>query len=127
ASPRPRTEGTMLGENESAFVPIAALAGAGVSGLDKKSVAAVQDEIRTAYTADDRPWVIGYSGGKDSTATLQIVGYALANLPVEKRAKPVYVIAADTLVEAPAIVSFIDRTLDQINEGAARDEMPFRA
>src|SRR5947209_17857676 len=108
----------MLGENNTTFVPIAALSDRGVTGLDKKSVAAVQEEIRTAYTADDRPWVIGYSGGKDSTATLQIVWYALAKLPAEKRAKPVYVIAADTLVEAPAIVSFIDRTLDQINEGA---------
>lgn len=117
----------MPGENESVFVPLAAMAEAGVSGLDKKSVAAVQEEIRTAYTADDRPWVVGYSGGKDSTATLQIVWYALAKLPAEKRVKAVYVIAADTLVEAPAIVGYIDRTLDQINEGAARDGMPFHA
>jgi len=116
----------MPGENETTFVPITALGDRGASGLDKKSVAAVQEEIRTAYIADDRPWVIGYSGGKDSTATLQIVWYALARLPAEKRTKPVYVIAADTLVEAPAIVGYIDRTLDQINEEAARTGMPFR-
>jgi DNA sulfur modification protein DndC len=117
----------MPGENETTFIPIAALADRDASGLDKKSVAAVQDEIRAAYTADDRPWVIGYSGGKDSTATLQIVWYALTKVPAEKRSKPVYVIAADTLVETPAIVSYIDRTLDQINESAARSGMPFRA
>jgi DNA sulfur modification protein DndC len=38
----------------------------------------------------------------------------------------VYVIASDTLVEAPAIVDYIDRTIDQINEEAARNGMPFR-
>lgn len=78
----------MPGEHEAAFVPISALVNQGTSGLDRKSVAAVQEEIRSAYAADDRPWVIGYSGGKDSTATLQIVWYALAKLPAEKRVKP---------------------------------------
>src|SRR5439155_4272505 len=104
----------MQGENETTFIPIAALSDRSASGLDKKSVAAVQEEIRTAYTADDRPWVIGYSGGKDSTATLQMVWYALAKLAAEQRAKAVYVISSDTLVEAPAIVDYIDRTLRQI-------------
>src|SRR5438034_11847384 len=105
----------MAPENDTTFIPITVLSERSATGLDKKSVVAVQEEIRTVYTVDDRPWVIGYSGGKDSTATLQIVWYALAKLPAEKRAKPVYVIAADTLVEAPAIVSYIDRTLDQIH------------
>ena len=28
------------------------------------------DEIRELYTADEVPWIVGYSGGKDSTAIL---------------------------------------------------------
>jgi len=107
--------------------PGAAEQNPGTERLDRKSVTAIQDEIRTAYTADQRPWVIGYSGGKDSTATLQLVWYALAQLPEEKRQKPVYVIASDTLVEAPAIVNRITSTLEQIDQRARESAMPFRS
>ena len=37
------------------------------------------------YLSDDLPWVIGYSGGKDSSAVLQLVWLALSALPPEKR------------------------------------------
>ena len=38
------------------------------------------DEIKTLYLSDDIPWVVGYSGGKDSTAVLQLVWLAIAEL-----------------------------------------------
>lgn len=97
------------------------------SGLDLKPLPVLQEEIRTVYTADNRPWVIGYSGGKDSTTTLQLIWHSLAQLSEEKRKKPVYVIASDTLVETPVIVDYIDRTLAMINEAASRSGMPFHA
>ena len=31
------------------------------------------EEIKFVYQSDDRPWVIGYSGGKDSTAVVELV------------------------------------------------------
>jgi DNA sulfur modification protein DndC len=101
--------------------------GADVSGLDRKSLSVLQEEIREVYRADDRPWVIGYSGGKDSTTTLQLIWYSLAKLPRDERQKLIYVIASDTLVETPVIVDYIDRTLDRINEAAAKSGMPFQA
>ena len=42
-------------------------------------------EVQALYCLDAVPWVIGYSGGKDSTATLQLVWNALSALPPEKR------------------------------------------
>ena len=48
-------------------------------------VEALCGEIRELYLADDVPWVIGYSGGKDSTATLQLVWQAVAELPEPQR------------------------------------------
>ncbi|WP_295429389.1 hypothetical protein [uncultured Thiodictyon sp.] len=39
----------------------------------RKTVAELQEEIRVLYTADNVPWIIGYSGGKDSTTTLQLI------------------------------------------------------
>ena len=41
--------------------------------FDDRPVESFHDEIREIYLADKRPWVIGYSGGKDSTATLQLI------------------------------------------------------
>ena len=46
-----------------------------------KTVEAVCDEIRELYLADAIPWVVGYSGGKDSSATLQLVWLAIRKLP----------------------------------------------
>lgn len=85
----------------------------------------VHREIQGVYLADERPWVIGYSGGKDSTTALQLVWNSIAELPSEKRKKPVYVISSDTLVETPVIVDFINQTLQRVSEMAFKRGMPF--
>ena len=36
-------------------------------GLTKEKIDAIQERIREVYLNDSRPWVIGYSGGKDSS------------------------------------------------------------
>ena len=46
--------------------------------------------IQNLYLADDIPWMIGYSGGKDSTAAVQLVWLAMEKLPREKRKKLIY-------------------------------------
>ena len=87
----------------------------------------IYEEIRDVYQSDDRPWVIGYSGGKDSSTTLQLIWYALSKLPKSKLKKPVYVISSDTLVETPHVISFIDQTLDNITSEAEKQGLPFEA
>lgn len=89
--------------------------------------AASEEEIRAVYRADARPWVIGYSGGKDSTTALQLVWYALRGLAAAERTKPVYVIAGDTLVETPVIVDYLSAALDSINRRAAEEGLPISA
>ena len=85
----------------------------------------IHREIQEVYLKNARPWVIGYSGGKDSTTALQLVWYALAELPPEERKYPVYVISSDTLVETPVIVSYITGTLERIETIAREQKMPF--
>ena len=68
-----------------------------------KTVEAVCDEIRELYLADAIPWVVGYSGGKDSSAALQLVWLAIRELPAAERTKPIHVISTDTLVEQPLV------------------------
>lgn len=99
----------------------------GGSVFERRRITDILDEIREVYRADKRPWIIGYSGGKDSTAALQLIWQALQGLPAEERAKPVHVIASDTLVETPVIVDYIDQTLERINQAATDQELPFRA
>ena len=95
--------------------------------FDTHSLKEIYDEIRQVYLQDDRPWIIGYSGGKDSTTALQLIWYALSELPANKKIKPVYVISSDTLVETPVIVNHIDETLTKINTVAREKGLPFYA
>ena len=92
-----------------------------------ETIPAVLEEIRQVYRQHTFPWVIGYSGGKDSTTALQLVWLALAGLPPEERTRPVHVISSDTLVETPMIVDYINDALDRINRVAAAQNMPFTA
>ncbi|MCB0164977.1 MAG: DNA phosphorothioation system sulfurtransferase DndC, partial [Anaerolineae bacterium] len=91
------------------------------------TISDVYEQIRRVYRSYSYPWVIGYSGGKDSTTALQLVWYALAELPPDERQKPVYVISSDTLVETPVIVDHIDETLNKIDQKATETGLPFQA
>ncbi|HFD31323.1 MAG TPA: DNA phosphorothioation system sulfurtransferase DndC [Gammaproteobacteria bacterium] len=85
------------------------------------------EEVRTLYLADSRPWVIGFSGGKDSTATLQLIWSSLQSLPAAKLTKEVFIISSDTFVETPVIVNHISQTHELINSSAKEQQLPFKA
>ena len=82
------------------------------------------EEIQALYCLDAVPWVIGYSGGKDSTVTLQLVWNALSTLPQEKRTKKVYVITTDTLVENPIVSFWVSKSLGQMKIAAEEQCLP---
>ena len=90
-----------------------------------KTVGVLKQEIQELYLADDVPWIIGYSGGKDSTAVLQLTWLAIADLPSEKRHKPVHVITTDTLVENPVVATWVERSQSAMREAATAGQMPF--
>lgn len=83
-------------------------------------------EVRELYLADEVPWIIGYSGGKDSTATLQLVWMALSGLPVEQRRKSVHVISTDTLVENPVVAAWVGQSLETMRGASSRQGLPFQ-
>jgi DNA sulfur modification protein DndC len=95
--------------------------------LESVQIPSVYREIQSIYLSDGRPWVIGYSGGKDSTCALQLIWYALAELPRASLTKPIYVISSDTRVETPVIVRYIDTTLERINAAAREQGLPIEA
>ncbi len=83
------------------------------------------EEIGALYCADAIPWVVGYSGGKDSTAVLQLVWMALQRLEPVKLTKPVHVISTDTLVENPIVALWVERSLKRMEEAALAQNLPF--
>ncbi|WP_315292030.1 DNA phosphorothioation system sulfurtransferase DndC [Hoylesella loescheii] len=97
-----------------------------------KRIEYIIDEIKDQYMyADDtyRPWIIGFSGGKDSTVLLTLVWLALKRIkedvlaPFQLR-RPVYVVCNDTLVENPIISSYVDDVLGQIEKQAREEDLP---
>ena len=72
-------------------------------------------EMSLVYQHDKRPWMIGFSGGKDSTLLCCLVMEMLYRLPVSKRNKKVYIVSSDTLVENPIVRDYMHRMSDMIN------------
>lgn len=73
-------------------------------------------EMALVYQHDKRPWMIGFSGGKDSTLLCCLVMEMLQRLPANKRNKTVYIVSSDTMVENPIVRNYMHRMSTMINE-----------
>ncbi len=82
--------------------------------------------IQNLYLSDNIPWVIGYSGGKDSTAAVQLVWMALERLPEEERQKQVYIMNTDTLVESPVVSRWVEKSLECMKAAADAKGLLFK-
>lgn len=97
-----------------------------------KRIEYIVDEILDQYMYADtsfRPWIIGFSGGKDSTVLLTLVWLALRKIkqdtitPFQLR-RPIYVVCNDTMVENPIIATYVDEVLAQIETKAREEDLP---
>ena len=66
--------------------------------ITKKLIDGLIVTIQNLYLTDDIPWMIGYSGGKDSTAAVQLVWMAIEQLPERYRKKTIYIMRVFRLV-----------------------------
>ena len=87
------------------------------------------EEIRQAIAKEyckrhSDPWIVAYSGGKDSTLLLQLVWETLLSLAPEKRRREVHIIANDTLVESPIVIQHLKNSLREIRLAAASEQLP---
>ena len=94
------------------------------SVFDKRTLKDIYQEIRDVYLNDNRPWIIGFSGGKDSTCMTQLIWHALSELPKEKLQKKIFIISSDTLVESPKIVEQLTGTLEKMEQAAKAADLP---
>ena len=86
----------------------------------------IENELIDHYVNDDnpRPWIIGFSGSKDSTMLLQVVWNAVKSIPAEARNRKIYVVCNNTLVENPKILEYSEKVLSLIQKAAADQSMP---
>lgn len=92
----------------------------------KATIAERMEVVKKLYLSDTIPWVVGYSGGKDSTATLQLVWKALRQLAPEQLHKDVHVISTDTLVENPIVAQWVAHSLKVMEAAAEEQGLPIR-
>ena len=91
-----------------------------------EDIESLTKEIQELYCQDDIPFVVGWSGGKDSTCVLQLIWNAIAELPVEKRHKTIHVISNDTLVENPIVTAWVNSSLKNMELAATKQQMPIK-
>jgi DNA sulfur modification protein DndC len=100
--------------------------------IKSKKIEKIIGEIIDQYTYADtseRPWIIGFSGGKDSTAMLMLVWIALQRIrnefpqPYQLR-RPVHVVCNDTMVENPIISTYVEDVLAKIEISAREQGLP---
>lgn len=93
--------------------------------VTREQIEGLMETVRNLYLSDDIPWVIGYSGGKDSTATLQLVWLALQELSESQLKKTVHIINTDTLVESPVVAKWAQQSLKKMEDAAQCQNLPF--
>lgn len=92
-------------------------------------IADIIDELADQYQEEDRynrPWIIGFSGGKDSTVLLTLVWLALLKIRETKSPlkRKVYVVCNDTMVENPVIEEYVTNVLSTIRRAAKEQQLP---
>ena len=83
----------------------------------------IRDFLRQLYLEDERPWLVGFSGGKDSTMVASLIFDAVLSVPAAQRKKPVSVLCTDTRVEIPAIAEMVEGTLARMQKFSQQNDL----
>ena len=88
-------------------------------------LAAVREVMVDEYRKNHSdPWIVAYSGGKDSTLLAQLVWETLLSLEPEERRRKVYIVANDTLVESPFVIDHLKKSIGSIAKAAKKMDLP---
>ena len=82
--------------------------------------------LKTLYReTGDIPWVVGLSGGKDSTAVTMHMLETLESLPPPiRRRKKCFVTCVNTLVEAPPVIDHVHLFIEELRSYVRDRELP---
>lgn len=84
------------------------------------------DDIRQEYLLPDQnyPWIVGFSGGKDSTLVAHLVFETLLSIAPSRRTRLVHIVSNDTLVESPLVMAHLHKVQMQIKQAAEALGLP---
>lgn len=86
---------------------------------------AIRHEIADEYAQPHaKPWIVGFSGGKDSTLVAHLVVEHLLSIPRSDRTRAVHIVANDTLVESPLVIGHIREGLAEISNASSAFGLP---
>ena len=80
----------------------------------------IVEEMKVVYLHDKRPWMIGFSGGKDSTMLVMLVFEMLAKLRPEQINKKIYITSSDTMVENPIVKNYMYKMSEMIGDAGKK-------
>lgn len=89
--------------------------------------AEIKERLGRLYMDDQRPWLVGFSGGKDSTLVASMLFEVIAAIPQSQRKKPVVILCTDTRVEIPAISETVEGTLSSMNKVSRQNSINIEA
>lgn len=86
----------------------------------------IKKNITQEYLSQEQnyPWIVTFSGGKDSTLVAHLIFECLMEVPPNMRTRKVYFVSNDTLVESPLVVQHMRNTLHQILKSASILKLP---
>jgi DNA sulfur modification protein DndC len=87
----------------------------------------IRDTLSQLYLEDARPWLVGFSGGKDSTMLASLIFDAVLSVPAVQRKKPVSILCTDTRVEIPAIAEMVESTLARMQKFSQQNDLNIEA
>ena len=87
----------------------------------------IKASLEQLYREDARPWLVGFSGGKDSTMLASLIFDAVLSIPAQQRKKPISILCTDTRVEIPAIAEMIEGTLDRMRKCSQQNGLNIEA
>ena len=80
--------------------------------------------VANEYSRATTPWVVGFSGGKDSSLVVKIFFEALSR--IRQRRTMVNVVYCDTGVEIPVVAAYVTKTLKRMEYEAKANNLPIR-
>lgn len=84
-------------------------------------------EMTYVYKHDNRPWLIGYSGGKDSSLLVTLVVETVSRLAEYERTKKIFIVTSDTGVENPIVKQYMHTSSAKINEFSRNNNANIKA
>ena len=86
----------------------------------------IRQNIAEEYLSETQhyPWIVTFSGGKDSTLVAHLVFDMLLSLPPMLRTRQVFFVSNDTLVESPLVVKHMRQSLAEILRAAEIFRLP---